>query len=179
MDEYTQIREVIEPVVADVGYEIVRLKWHGGQPGGRSNLQLMVEPQDGSQTKIEICEQVSREASALLDVEDVITGEYNLEVSSPGLDRPLTRLKDFERFKEFLTKIETRELIDGRKRFTGRVVNIEGDNINFELKEKGEKKGEEKKEGGVVAIEFPNVFEAKLVMTDELVQSVMKKEKKK
>lgn len=178
MDEYSQIREVIEPIVADLDYEIVRLKWLGGQTaGGRANLQLMVEPIDGSQTKIEICEQISREASALLDVEDVIMGEYNLEVSSPGLDRPLTRLKDFERFKEFLMKLETREMIDGRKRFTGKVVNVEGEIINFEPKEKGLKM-EDAEESGIVAIEFQNIFEAKLVMTDELVQSVMKKKKK-
>ena len=159
MDEFSEIRQVIEPSIENLGFEIVRLKWVAENK--RKILQLMIEPKDGGIVTVENCEEISRTISAILDVEDIIADEYNLEVSSPGIDRPLTRLKDFDKFKNFEAKIETRLAINDQRRFRGKVIEVNGEEINFELKDNGE----------VVTIEFPNISEAKLVLTDELIKA--------
>jgi len=157
--EISVIRNVIEPAIENLGFDIVRLKWTGGEY--RKTLQLMIEPKEGGITRVEHCEAASHAVSAILDVEDVISDEYNLEVCSPGIDRPLTKVEHFERFKGFETKIEAREMINGRKRFRGFVRSAKDGIINFELKDNKE----------VVEIPFDNISEARLVLTDELINA--------
>lgn len=159
-----EVKNLIEPAIEDLGLEIVRLKWTGGEK--RKTMQIMVEPKDGGITTVEHCEAVSHTVSAILDVEDVIAEEYNLEVSSPGLDRPLTRMKDFENYKNLETKLETKMMIEGRKRFRGRVLSVEGENIIFAIDE-----GEE------YVIPFDNIAAAKLVMNDELIEVISRRSK--
>ena len=162
MDENNDIRTIIEPAVIDLGYEIIRLKWMGGDK--YKTLQIMIERKDTKAIRVEDCEKVSHTVSALLDVSDVIPGAYRLEVSSPGIDRPLTRRKDFEDYQGFETKIETREGIDGRRKFRGKVTSLNDDNIEFAL-------SDEKKS---FTIPWSKISEAKLVLTDELVKHVAK-----
>lgn len=162
MEENNNIRTLIEPAIVDLGYDLVRLKWMGGDK--YKTLQIMIEPKDGGPTVVEDCEKVSHTVSALLDVDDVIAGAYRLEVSSPGIDRPLTRLKDFTTWKGFETKIETKESIEGRRKFRGIVTAINEDKIEFDLSD--EKKG--------FTIPFSKIVDAKLVLNDELINHTMK-----
>ena len=156
MDATGRIEQIIAPSVEALGYEIVRVLLLGGQ---RPTLQIMAERTDGAPMTVEDCADISRSVSALLDVEDPIAGAYTLEVSSPGLDRPLTRLKDFERFAGFTAKLETRLAIDGRKRFKGMLKGVEGEDIILDA------------EGGPARVAFDNVLRAKLVITDELLRA--------
>ncbi|WP_431861794.1 ribosome maturation factor RimP [Azospirillum sp.] len=156
MDATGRIEQIITPSVEALGYEIVRVLLLGGQ---RPTLQIMAERTDGAPMTVEDCADISRSVSALLDVEDPIAGAYTLEVSSPGLDRPLTRLKDFERFAGFTAKLETRLAIDGRKRFKGTLKGVEGEEIILDA------------EGGPARVTFDNVLRAKLVITDELLRA--------
>ncbi len=110
-----RIAEIITPVIEDLGYELVRVRLMTGK---ESTLQIMAQRPDGS-IEVDDCAAISTAVSAILDVEDPIVDAYTLEVSSPGIDRPLTRLKDFDRWIGFEAKIETEELIDGRRRFKG------------------------------------------------------------
>lgn len=156
MDATGRIEQIIAPSVEALGYEIVRVLLLGGQ---RPTLQIMAERSDGAPMTVEDCADISRSVSALLDVEDPIAGAYTLEVSSPGLDRPLTRLKDFERFAGFTAKLETRLAIDGRKRFKGTLTGIEGEDILIDA------------ESGPARVAFDDVLRAKLVITDELLRA--------
>ncbi|WP_448192089.1 ribosome maturation factor RimP [Azospirillum sp. sgz301742] len=156
MEATGRIEQIIAPSVEALGYEIVRVLLLGGQ---RPTLQIMAERSDGAPMTVEDCADISRSVSALLDVEDPIAGAYTLEVSSPGLDRPLTRLKDFERFAGFTAKLETRLAIDGRKRFKGTLTGIEGDDVLLDS------------EIGPTRVPFDNVLRAKLVITDELLRA--------
>ena len=156
MDATGRIEQIITPSVEALGYEIVRVLLLGGQ---RPTLQIMAERTDGAPMTVEDCADISRSVSALLDVEDPIAGAYTLEVSSPGLDRPLTRLKDFERFAGFTAKLETRLAIEGRKRFKGMLKGVEGEEIILDA------------EGGLARVAFDNVLRAKLVITDELLRA--------
>jgi ribosome maturation factor RimP len=156
MDATGRIEQIIAPSVEALGYEIVRVLLLGGD---RPTLQIMAERIDGAPMTVEDCADISRSISALLDVEDPIAGAYTLEVSSPGLDRPLTRLKDFERFAGFTVKLETRLAIDGRKRFKGTLTGIEGDDVLLDA------------ESGPARVPFDNVLRAKLVITDELLRA--------
>ena len=156
MDATGRIEQIIAPSVEGMGYEVVRVLLLGGQ---RPTLQIMAERADGAPMTVEDCADISRSVSALLDVEDPIAGAYTLEVSSPGLDRPLTRLKDFERFAGFTAKLETRLAIDGRKRFKGMLKGVEGEEIILDA------------EGGPARVPFDNVLRAKLVITDELLRA--------
>lgn len=160
MDEYTNIRTLIEPAVNDLGFDIVRLKWVGGD-----SLQIMIDQKNGAIITVDDCERVSHTVSAILDVEDVIQREYRLEVSSPGIDRPLTRVRDFEAWQGFDTKLEATEMIEGRKKFRGKVKNVTADD-KIEFEQTDEKK--------IYSIPFAKINEAKLVMNDELVKHVMK-----
>lgn len=162
MEENNSIQAAIGPSIEGLGYEIVRLKWMGGDK--YKTLQIMIEPKGGGITRVEDCEKVSNAVSAILDVEDIIQGAYRLEVSSPGIDRPLTRRKDFESYQGFETKIETKEGIEGRRKFRGKVTKIGDDSIEFEL-------SDEKKS---FTIPWSKISEAKLVLTDELVNHVTK-----
>lgn len=159
LDEDNEVRKAIEPSIEAEGYEIVRIRWTGGNKS--KTLQLMIEPKTGGITQVEDCEKVSRAVSAILDVEDIITDEYNLEVSSPGIDRPLTRLKDFDKFKGFTCKIETKDFYESKRKFRGIVKKVEGENIEFEEQDSKE----------IYQFPFSDIAEAKLVMTDELINA--------
>jgi ribosome maturation factor RimP len=164
MDGFDKIREIIEPVVADYEYEIVRLKWIGADAG--KTLQIMVEPNDGGRTDIDTCGKISSDLSAIFDVEDIIADKYLLEVTSPGMDRPLTRLKDFERFAGMEAKLETKLQIDGKKKFKGKIGKIEGEEIELIIGDNDNMK-----------FKLNDINEAKLLLTDELVRIAIKESK--
>lgn len=151
-----RVAELIAPVIADLGFELVRVKLLQGASGRSQTLQIMAERPDGTMN-VDGCAKISRAVSALLDVEDPIRGEYVLEVSSPGIDRPLVRLQDFDKYAGFVAKVETSEPIDGRRRFRGLLKGIEGSNILLE--------GDDV----VYTIAFDTIEKAKLVLTDELI----------
>ncbi|ACJ00277.1 ribosome maturation factor RimP [Rhodospirillum centenum] len=180
MEAVERIGRIIEPSVEAMGYELVRVQLSGGQ---RPTLQIMAERSDGAAMTVEDCADISRAVSALLDVEDPLPGAYTLEVSSPGIDRPLTRLKDFERFAGFEARLETKAPVDGRKRFRGFLAGIEDDAVRLALPvEKKARKGAKAAptrdaadageagdaEATLVVIPFGLVLKAKLELTDEL-----------
>jgi len=124
----TQLWDLLEPVVTGMGYELVEIEYN---PGSRHGLlRLYIDHEDG--IVLDDCTEVSHQVSALLDVEDPIHGRYSLEVSSPGMDRPLRGIKDYERFTGEIVKIKTGMAIDGRRNFKGRLCGVEGDEINIE-----------------------------------------------
>ena len=153
-----QIRELIEPAVEGLGFELVRVTYGGGR---KPTLQIMAERPDGSMS-VDDCARLSREVSLILDVEDPLPGEYLLEVSSPGVDRPLTRPKDFERWVGFETKVELATQMDGRRRFKGRMTAFDGAEVRMETDE------------GEVVLPFGDISKAKLILTDELLAAVQK-----
>lgn len=156
-----RMAEIITPVIEDLGYELVRVRLMGGKT---HTLQIMAERPEGG-IEVDDCAQISTAVSAALDVEDPITDAYTLEVSSPGIDRPLTRLKDFEAFEGYEAKIETAELIDGRKRFKGVLAGIEGTEVLINVEE------------GTIGLEFDWLADAKLVLTDELIKEMLRQRK--
>ncbi|ALJ34061.1 ribosome maturation factor RimP [Azospirillum brasilense] len=156
MEATGRIEQIITPSVEAMGYELVRVQLTGGQ---RMVLQVMAERADSAPMTVEDCADISRAISAVLDVEDPIKSAYTLEVSSPGIDRPLTRLKDFERFAGFEAKLETRLAVDGRKRFKGMLKGVEDGLVCVES------------EQGAARLEFDNILRAKLVLTDELIRA--------
>jgi len=156
MDLAARIETIIAPTVEDLGFEIVRVQVSGAQ---RPRVQIMAERADGSGIDVEDCAKISRGISAVLDVEDPIKSEFTLEVSSPGIDRPLTRLKDFETWAGFDVKIELNMGVDGRKRYTGRLMGLdENEGILIESEE-----------GEHIALPFDDLKRAKLLLTDELI----------
>ncbi len=125
----TQLWDLLEPVVTGLGYELVEIEY---QPNPKHGvLRIFIDQPDGIQ--LDDCQEVSNQVSALLDVEDPIPGHYNLEVSSPGLDRPLNKVEDFERFTGEMVKIKTGMAIDGQRNFKGLLRGIEGDDITIEF----------------------------------------------
>ena len=124
----TQLWDLLEPVVVGMGYELVEIEYNPSTRHGL--LRLYIDCAEGVQ--LDDCTDVSYQVSALLDVEDPIPGQYNLEVSSPGLDRPLRGHKDYERFTGEIVKIKTAIAVDGRRNFKGRLCGVEGDEINIE-----------------------------------------------
>jgi len=120
--------DLLEPVVTGMGYELVEIEYNPTTRHGL--LRIYIDHEDGIQ--LDDCTDVSHQVSALLDVEDLIQGHYNLEVSSPGLDRPLTSIKDYQRFTGEMVKIKTAMAIDGRRNFKGRLRGVEADEINIE-----------------------------------------------
>jgi ribosome maturation factor RimP len=148
-----RIAGIVSPVVAGLGFEVVRVRLMGGK---RAILQIMAERPDGG-IEVEECAKISRAVSALLDVEDPISGEYSLEVSSPGIDRPLTRPKDFDRYDGYAVRIETTDLIDGRRRFKGTLEGVDGHEVLLAIAE------------GTIGVDFDMIADAKLVLTDDLI----------
>jgi len=156
-----QIEKLIAPSVEAMGYDLIRVRYGSGD---RPTLQIMAERPDGSMT-VEGCAEVSRTVSAILDVEDPISGEYELEVSSPGIDRPLVRLKDFERHVGFDIKVEIKiplEAGSSQRRYKGQILGVEGNVVKVEC------------DDGLVALEYENIAAAKLVLTDELVAASLR-----
>lgn len=162
MDKAAQIERMIAPLLAAMGYDIVRVLLTGGQ---RPTLQVMAERTDGQDMSVDDCAEISRAVSALLDVEDPIAGAYTLEVSSPGIDRPLTRPADFQRFAGFEARVETRQPVEGRKRFRGRLLGLEGDSVRIATPE------------GEAGLPVDDILRAKLVLTDELIAATDKRKK--
>ena len=148
-----RIEKIIEPTVNNLGFDIVRVLLSGDH---NPRLQIMAEPLDGRAMNVDDCAAISRAVSALLDVEDPVSSPYTLEVSSPGLDRPVVHLQHFERFAGYEARIETAMAIDGRKRFRGRLGGIEGDNVLLQV---------DKNEW---VFPFPDIQKAKLIVTDEM-----------
>ena len=154
-----RIEDDIVSMLEAMGFDLVRLLLIGSQ---NPRLQLMAEPSNGDLMTVEHCEEISRALSALLDVEDPITESFTLEVSSAGVDRPLTRLADFERFKGFEAKIETRFLVEGRRRFSGVLGGVEGDAVRIAT------------ENGDAVLSFGDMAKAKLLATDALFDAAKK-----
>jgi len=121
-----KISQIIEDAVVELGFGLVRIQFSGGQTG-RNQLQIMAEPKEDREMTVEDCQMLSRHISTLLDVDDPIAAAYVLEVSSPGIDRPLTRIEHFERFSGELAKITLCMMLDGRRRFQGRLTGLSQD----------------------------------------------------
>ena len=156
MEQTHRVEELIAPSLEALGFELVRVRFGGP---GRPTLQIMIERQDREALTVDDCASASKAISALLDVEDPIGGAYNLEISSPGLDRPLTRIRDFERFAGFEAKIEVTVLVDGRKHLRGQVLGVENGNVRISRDE------------GSHSVPFETIKKAKLILTDELISS--------
>jgi ribosome maturation factor RimP len=163
----SKVAELIEPALQDRGFRLVRVAVSGGE--GKT-LQVMAERPNGTLT-IEDCETISRDISPLLDVHDPIAGAYRLEVSSPGIDRPLVRPSDFEDWSGYEAKIETKKLIDGRKRFRGMIEGFADGEVRIEVDiAPGER--------GVIGLPVDLIGEAKLMLTDELIREALRRAKK-
>ncbi len=156
--EDAQLLEMLDPVAEAAGYEIVRLRLMAGKE--RRRLQIMAETPDGEMT-VEGCTVLSRAFSEILDAADPINGEYTLEVSSPGIDRPLTRLKDFETWEGFEARIELDRLAENRKRFKGELAGVENDQVGVNVEGEAET---------TLYIPFAWILEAKLVLDDKLMK---------
>ena len=156
--EDRNVLELLDPVAEAMGYEIVRLRLMGG---ATRRLQIMAEDPATHDFTIGQCALLSRAISQVLDAADPISGEYTLEVSSPGVDRPLTRLKDFDTYEGLEAKIELDRLVENRKRFKGQVAGTEGDNVAINLEGETEE---------TALVPFAWVAEAKLVLNDELMK---------
>ena len=157
-----RIAEIITPVVEDMGFEIVRIRLMSGK---ESTLQIMAQKADGT-IEVDECATISTAVSAVLDVEDPIIDAYTLEVSSPGIDRPLTRVKDFDQWAGYTAKIETTELIDGRRRFSGTLAGTQDGEVLITIQEHGQDL--------TIGLEFDWLSDAKLVLTDELIREVLR-----
>jgi len=162
-----RVAELIEPALEGRGFRLVRVMVSGAE--GKT-LQIMAERPDGTMT-IDDCEAISKEISPLLDVHDPISGAYRLEVSSPGIDRPLVRPSDFEDWAGHEAKIEVKELIDGRRRFRGILEGFEDGEVRIEVD-----LGEAGK--NVIGIPVGLVAEARLVLNDELIREALRRAKK-
>jgi ribosome maturation factor RimP len=156
--EDQKLLELLDPVAEAADFELVRLRLMGGTGRGR-RLQVMAERPDGTML-VEDCARLARALSQVLDAADPITGEYVLEVSSPGIDRPLTRLKDFETFEGCEARLEIDRVAEGRKRFRGELAGLDGRNVAINLE------GEDE----TALVPFDWLTEAKLVITDELLK---------
>lgn len=156
-----RLADIVTPIIEGLGFELVRLRLMGGNT---PILQIMAEKPEGG-IEVDDCAAISTAVSAVLDVEDPIDDNYTLEVSSPGIDRPLTRLKDFDTWTGYVAKIETTELIDGRKRFKGDLAGTEGDEVLIEIPE------------GTIGLKFDWLAEAKLVLTDDLIREMLRQRK--
>ncbi len=156
-----RLAEIIQPVIEGMGFELVRVRLMGGE---YKTLQIMAQRPDGG-IDVDECAEISTAVSAVLDVEDPITENYTLEVSSPGIDRPLTRLKDFDDWQGHEAKIETIEMVDGQRRFKGLLAGIEGDEVLVTIPQ------------GTIGLKFDWLSDAKLVLTDELIREMLRQKK--
>lgn len=160
MDLEDRISALVAPSLEAMGYELVRVLLQGRQ---NLTLQVMAERRDRQSMTVDDCAEISRSISAILDVEDPIAEAYTLEVSSPGIDRPLTRPQDFERFAGFEAKVETVQPVEGRKRFRGQVMGLDEESQVRLVVETGE-----------IALPLASIKSAKLVLTDALIAAATK-----
>lgn len=157
-----KINTIITPVIKDEGFELVHLVIKGAESGGLT-LQVMAENPVTKHITIDECAKLSREIAAVLDVEDPIEGRFNLEVSSPGIDRPLVKVQDFADFDGYEAKIEIEPPHEGQKRFRGILKGIENEEIIIATDQ------------GEYALPYCDIKKAKLVLTDELINRHQKK----
>jgi ribosome maturation factor RimP len=179
-----RVASIAEPVIEQLGYRLVRVKVSSADG---CTVQIMAERPDGTMA-VEDCETVSRALSPVFDANDPINKAYRLEISSPGIDRPLVRKSDFDRYAGHMVKIETEIPIDGRKRFRGLLVATEGDAARIRLDHKADPKKDEKKgdkksddteadDGTEFLLPIGEMSDARLVLTDELVTQALRREK--
>jgi ribosome maturation factor RimP len=162
-----RVAHIIEPVLTDLGFRLVRVKVTA-QNG--CTVQIMAERPDGTMN-VEDCETASKAISPLLDVEDPIERAYYLEMSSPGIDRPLVRLEDFTRWSGHVAKIEMETMVAGRKKFRGMLLGLDGENARLERDDV--KEGADK----IVSLPVAEMAEARLVLTDALIEETLKRAK--
>lgn len=162
MERHQRIEDLIAPTLEAMGYGLVRVQIQGRQ---RVTLQVMAERKDLKPMTVEDCADISRAVSAVLDVEDPIAGPYTLEVSSPGIDRPLVRPEDFERFAGLEVRVDTAVPVDGRKRFRGRLLGFDAGNVRMSV------------DGGEVSLPFADIQRGKLVLNDELIAAAQDERK--
>jgi ribosome maturation factor RimP len=148
-----RIADLIQPTVEDLGFDLVRVLVRGKQ---RPVLEIMAEPLDGRPMTVDGCAEISRAVSALLDVDDIVAESFTLEVTSPGIDRPLVRLRDFERFAGLEAKVEMARPVDGRRRFRGRLLGVDGNHVRLQFDET------------TCNLAHADIQRAKLVLSDEL-----------
>ncbi|MEY8839301.1 ribosome maturation factor RimP [Cribrihabitans sp. XS_ASV171] len=160
-----RLAEIVTPVIEDLGFELVRIRLMSGK---QTTLQIMADKPDGG-IEVDDCAAISNAVSATLDVEDPILDAYTLEVSSPGIDRPLTRLKDFAMFEGYEAKLETSELIDGRRRFKGELAGVEDDEVLVNIPQDGETV--------TIGLKFDWLSDAKLVLTEDLIKEMLRQRK--
>ena len=160
-----RVASIAEPVIEQLGYRLVRVKISGADG---CTVQIMAERSDGTMV-VEDCETISRALSPVFDMADPVDRAYRLEISSPGLDRPLVRKSDFDRYAGNLVKIETEILINGRKRFRGELLGTQGEAAKLRHEEAGET--------AEVLLPIEEISEARLVLTDELVRKALRREK--
>jgi ribosome maturation factor RimP len=162
-----RLAEIVTPVIEGLGFELVRIRLQGGM---HPVLQIMADKPEGG-IEVDDCAAISTAVSVTLDVEDPIEDNYTLEVSSPGIDRPLTRLKDFDTWEGHAAKLETTELIDGRRRFKGTLAGTQGDEVLIEIEDQGA--------AITIGLKFDWLCDAKLVLTDDLIRDVLRARKEK
>lgn len=162
MDPLKRIENMISPAMESLGYRVVRMALQGTR---RPTLQVMAERIDNQAMSVEDCADISRAISPILDVEDPITGNYSLEVSSPGIDRPLVRIEDYERFSGFEARVELDASIEGRRRFTGRILGVKDGVVQLLV------------DGAAVDLPFEEITKAKLVLTDDLISAAAKEQR--
>jgi len=160
-----RLADIVGPVIEGLGFELVRIRLMGGRT---RTLQIMADRPEGG-IEVDDCATISTAVSAVLDVEDPVEENYILEVSSPGIDRPLTRLKDFDVWADYEARIETTELIDGRRRFKGALRGTEGDEILIEIEEPTGKV--------TIGLKFDWLSDAKLILTDDLIAEMLRQKK--
>lgn len=166
MADIAEIEDLLAPAVSAEGFDLVRVMMTTGE-GGRT-LQVMAEDPATGQLLIDQCARLSRALSEILDVADPIEEEYSLEVSSPGIDRPLTRRKDFELWAGHKAKVSMREAQDGgRKKFQGRLAGLDGDAVKLRPEDGGDED---------VLLPLEEILSAKLVLTDELIEATRPKD---
>ena len=162
-----RIATIVEPEIEALGFRLVRVHL-SGQNG--MTMQIMVERPDGM-INVSECETVSRALSPLLDIEEPVQGNYHLEVSSPGIDRPLVRISDFDTWTGHVAKLETDQMINGRKRYKGTIVSTDGNIITF-------KRDEEKQdEDAEFTLDIADIASVKLILTDDLIREALRRDK--
>jgi len=161
-----EIAAMAEPVLEDLGFRLVRVVLSGRNG---STVQIMAERPDGMLT-VEECAQISRRLSPLLDAHDPIEGQYHLEVSSPGIDRPLVRPSDFADWAGYEARIELKDLLAGRKRFRGTLAGLEAEEVRIEVEA-------EEQARQVVGLPLRLIAEARLVLSDELIRETLQRTK--
>ena len=162
-----RIAAIVEPEIEGLGFRLVRVKVSGING---MTLQIMAERHDGTMSAGD-CEKVSRAIAPILDIEDPIERAYHLEISSPGIDRPLVRKSDFESWAGHVAKLETRQMINGRKRYKGMIISVSGDEITFRREAPAVDEDPE------FVLPIGEIKDAKLILSDELVNEALKRDK--